>query len=134
MPGSAFSYDLWTAGTEVFICNVPWDAEYNNVVKFGTPGELKDYLRESPGKHIKLDNISYARPDQDIVLDIPVNEAYKYNYIWVHNGATHNDVPSDWFYFIRGVSHIAPQATAFHLQLDVLAILHVGAGAWSLFY
>ena len=119
VPGSAFSYDLWTAGTEVFICNVPWDAEYNNVVKFGTPGELKDYLRESPGKHIKLDNISYARPEQDIILDIPVNEAYKYNYIWVHNAATHNDVPGDYFYFIRGVSHVAPQATAFHLQLDV---------------
>lgn len=117
--GTSFSFDVWTPGTVVTLCNVPWDAQYNNIVDFPDTKSLIDYLSISPGPKIKFDRLSYVRPEQDIHLNIGVAQAYKYNYIHVYNPLTHSDTPNDFFYFIKGVQHIAPNTTAFHLQIDV---------------
>ena len=117
--GSVFNYDIWGPGTEVMLCNVPWDSEYNNVVKFESRAALDKYLETSPGPRIKFNELSYARPEQDVLLDIPLSSAYGYNFMKVTNKETHNDGPLTFYYFVKGVEHVAPQTTAFHLQLDV---------------
>lgn len=119
--GDRFNYEVWTADTELTLCNVPWDATYKDVVHFDSTDDLNAYI-DANGDITRITNASYARIDAPISIDMPLGRAQRYNYIRVYNPAQPvpgNDLPKYYYYFIRGVRHDAPNTTAIDVQLDV---------------
>lgn len=119
--GDTFNYQVWTADTELALCNVPWDAGYKDVVHFDTTDDLNTYLDATADiRHIT--NASYARIDEPVSIDIPIGLAQQYNYIRAYNPAQPvpgNDVAKYYYYFIVGIIHDSPNSTRLIVQLDV---------------
>lgn len=124
--GLEFNYDVWTPNTTITLCNVPWSADYRDIVYYSSTNDLIKYLNKTTGPTTTYQGSTLVIPGKPIMLDIPVNQAYRYNYIHVHNPAMPGqwanniqDVPRDFFYFISDVQYVAPNTTALHVQLDV---------------
>ena len=124
--GSQFNYDVWTPNTVITLCNVPWASDYRDVVYYDTIDDLIEYLQKGSGPTITYNNSTLIVAGRPILIDIPVNQAYRYNYLHVHNpqmpGSWPNnmeDYPRDFFYFILDVQYLAPNTTRLMVQLDV---------------
>lgn len=119
--GLDFDYSLWTMDSKVDFLNVPWDANYRDVVRFTSRGALNDYINENVGESITIREMSYIKPNQPIMVDVKHNVANRFNYIRVHNPLQpgDDDINKDFYYFITGVEYIAPDVTAIYVQLDV---------------
>lgn len=118
--GTEFNYSVWTAGTTITLCNVPWYSDYRDVVGFDTDADLDRYLSDRSGPSITLSNMTYARPGDPIRINVPFNNAYTYNYLRVHN----DKMPvggqgRTFYYFISDVRYLAPNTTELVVQLDV---------------
>lgn len=118
--GHEFDYSVWTAGTRITLCNVPWDNTYRDVVGFDTQSQLDRYLDQGSGPTVTF-TTSYARVGDPIAIDLPFNAVYKYNYLRVTNPAQPvvGDTPRTFYYFILDVQHAAPNTTRLIVQLDV---------------
>ena len=120
--GQDFGYAVWTAGTGITLCNVPWNADYRDIVKFENQAKLDEYLTKNAGPTVQIKGASYARVNQPVRLGISFNEAYRFNYVRVENPAQPRkggDTPRAFYYFINDVRHIAPDTTVIDVQLDV---------------
>lgn len=114
----------WPVDSKVMLCNVPWDAEYRNVVKFQDENARDDYFSSlaSESDTITLEKMTYLVPDQPILIDVPYSACYTYNYICVENPelpVPGEVTPPKLYYFVNTVAYIAPNTTALSLQLDV---------------
>lgn len=121
---SDFSYAVWTPGSYVTLANVPWSADYRDVVDFKDTYRLNLYLNESSGPTITVNQVSYIRAGQPVRLSVPFNDAYRFNYLRVTNpaqpvGETGGGAGESFYYFILDVKHVAPNTTEFIVQLDV---------------
>lgn len=119
-----FNYAQWTPGTEVQMCNVPWDSAYRDVVRFDTATDRTTYftsLAES-GYSFVLNGMVYLRYNEPIRVNVPFEQASRANYIVVSNPAQPvpgAGTPTTFYYFITDVSYIAPNTTQLNVQLDV---------------
>lgn len=120
--GDTFNYAVWTANSELTLCNVPWDSSYKDVWGASDTNALNDYI-DGIGDSTTITNAMYARIDEPIAIDMPLGRAQRYNYIRVFNPAqpvgVGEDLPKYYYYFIRGVRHVAPETTEIIVQLDV---------------
>lgn len=119
--GDDFNYAVWTADTEISLCNVPWPANYKDVAHFDSTGDLNAYI-DARAEIVNITNASYARVDEPISIDIPFARANQYNYIRAFNPAQPvpgDDIPKYYYYFIVGMVHDAPNTTRIIVQLDV---------------
>lgn len=112
----------WPPGTTATLTNVPWNADYRDVVYFDKgQKELDQYIESRESSNITITDMSYARPGQPIRINIPYGKAMRFNYIRVTNAA--QGVPGDqatsWYYFITEFKHVAPNVTEIFVQLDV---------------
>lgn len=118
--GLGFNYAVWTAGTQVNLCNVPWNSDYRDVVRFANQGALDTYLLNQNGGITSIGR-TYAKATQPVKLSLPFDAVYRYNYLRVYNPA--QPVPGDtaraFYYFITDVQYIAPMTTQVTVQLDV---------------
>jgi len=116
------SYETWNADTVIQLTNVPWSADYRDIIDWGDGGTDKNaYFAGLESASAKISNVSYARADRPIDLEIPFNDAYGYNYVKVTNprqGVVNNPAMT-FYYFIVGITSVAPGTTRFALQLDV---------------
>ena len=119
--GYEFNYAVWTPNTVITLCNVPWNADYRDVVRFDDQAELDTYLSNTTGPRVTLNGLTYARVGEPIRIEIPFNSAYQYNYLRVFNPAqpVGGDVPRAFYYFINDVRYLAPNTTELVIQLDV---------------
>src|SRR6187551_590172 len=119
--GSDFDYSVWTAGTQIDLVNVNWNNDYRDVVKFANKESLNTYINSLNPAGIRLTNLTYAKPNQDIFLPIPYNRVNRYNYLRASNPLMpiQNDMQKDFFYFILDCEYINPQTTRIRVQLDV---------------
>ncbi|QIG76013.1 major tail protein [Rhizobium phage RHph_N3_8] len=125
--GWEFNYAAWAPNTQVTLCRVPWNASYKDIVRFpGGRTALNAYIDGKPStERLTLTDAVYLRMNEPIDLDIPFSVANELNYLRVYNPAQPifspggNDKPSYFYYFITHVEYIAPNATRFHVQLDV---------------
>jgi len=119
--GEDFNYSVWTPGTEVMLCNVPWNSDYRDIVKFDTQAALDTYLQTNSGPTFTFTGLTYARPGIPVRVNLPFNACYQYNYLRVVNGA--QPIPGDtartFYYFVTDVRYIAPNTTEIMVQLDV---------------
>lgn len=124
-----FNYAVWTPNTKVVLCSVPWDSSYRDVVRFDTDADRFAWFnnRESEGLGIALNGMVYLKYGEPIRINVPFDQAAKYNYIVVTNptqpvpGST---TPSQLYYFVNEVRYVAPNTTELLIQLDV----------WQTFY
>lgn len=129
--GSEFDYSVWEPGTQIDLCNVPWDAQYRNVWVPGDEGStpaqrrvaLNTYINGLQTPHIVLRGGSPAKVDQPVRLPLSHNIASRYNYLRARNplqpASTGDDLQKDYYYFILGTRYINPGVTEVMLQLDV---------------
>jgi len=122
--GSAFSYAAWTPGTTVTLCNVPWNNDYRDIVRYASKTELNTYLDGAArsGPRITIDKMTYCRVGMPIRVNLPFAACYTYNYLRVVNGAQPvlGDVGAQTlYYFITDVRYLAPNTTEIYVQLDV---------------
>lgn len=124
--GLDFNYAVWTANTDITLTNVPWDNNYRDVVAFESTNALNNYIDSRTSDNTRIANASYAKADEPIMLDIPFNQALRFNYIRVYNPAQPVnasvgglDAPRYFYYFILNARYHAPNTTEIIVQLDV---------------
>lgn len=119
--GLEFDYSVWTPGTTVDLVNVTWNNDYRDVFMPNTRAELDTYINSLP--KMTLEQLSYAKPNEDIYLNVPFNRVARYNYIRASNPLMpiSDDIQKNYYYFIIGCEYVSPMNTRLRLQLDVWA-------------
>jgi len=119
--GLEFNYSVWTANTVVTLCNVPWNSDYRDIVRFDNQAALDAFIDNSPSPKVIIDKMSYAKVGMPIRINIPFNAAYKYNYVRAHNPMSPiaGDEARSFYYFIQDVVYVNPTTTQLFVQLDV---------------
>lgn len=115
------SYETWNADTVIQLTNVPWSSDYRDIIDFGSAAAKNAYFSGLESASTKITNVSYARADRPIDLEIPFNDAYGFNYVKVTNPrqASVNNPAMTFYYFIVGITSVAPGTTRLMVQLDV---------------
>ncbi|QXG07815.1 major tail protein [Curtobacterium phage Reje] len=114
-------FTVWTPDTVVTLTNVPWDGDYKDVVRFKDQAALNTWINNRESQNTTIRDLSYARVDEPIRLEIPFTDAYKFNYIRVTNPAQPavNLKPKSYYYFITGIGNTNPGVTTVTVQLDM---------------
>lgn len=118
--GTATDYAAWDANTTLYLCNVPWNSDYRDIVRFENQSKLDEYLDKLTSTETLPDS-TYARINAPIRIQLPFSQASKFNYIRVKNGgaAFGDDEPTSFYYFITNVEYTSGEATTLNVQLDV---------------
>lgn len=119
--GLDFDYSVWTPGTRVDLVNVNWNNDYRDVVKFDSRDALNSYIDGRAPAGITINQLTYAKPGEDIYLGVPYNRVNRYNYLRASNPLMpiEGDIQRDYYYFILECEYVSPQNTRLRLQLDV---------------
>lgn len=117
--------NTWPVGTEVTLMQVPWDANYRDIVIWDDVQQRNDYLDAQAlrGTGWRSKRFSYCRPNEPISVPVPYSAAYKYNYVVVQNPmqpVEGEEQPLKLCYFILSTDYVAPGTTQLTLQLDVI--------------
>lgn len=129
--GTLFDYSVWGPGTEVTLCNVPWDSMYRDVYWFDKPEQIIKYIhdynshQDIPTTTIK--NLTYCAQGVPVRISIPFSEANTFNYLIVQNSAfpiSQSNRATTFFYFIQSVDYVAPETTQLTISLDVWQTYH----------
>lgn len=130
--------DTWPVGTEVTLMQVPWDANYRDIVIWDDVQQRNAYLdaQAISGTGWRSKRFSYCRPNEPISVPVPYSAAYKYNYVVVQNPMQPVDgeeQPLKLCYFILSTDYVAPGATQLTLQLDVIQTYQFGVCLGNMF-
>lgn len=130
--------DTWPVGTEVTLMQVPWDANYRDIVVWGDEQQRNAYLdaQALSGTGWRSKRFSYCRPNEPISVPVPYSAAYKYNYVVVQNPMQPVDgeeQPLKLCYFILSTDYVAPGTTQLTLQLDVIQTYQFGVCLGNMF-
>jgi hypothetical protein len=129
--GTQFDYSVWGPGTEVTLCNAPWDSMYRDVYWFDSTEETIKYIqvynknRSLPTVSIK--NLTYCAQNVPVRINVPFSEANTFNYLIVQNSAfpiSQKNRATTFFYFIQSIEYIAPETTQLTISLDVWQTYH----------
>lgn len=130
--------DTWPVGTEVTLMQVPWDANYRDIVIWDDVQQRNAYLdaQALSGIGWRSKRFSYCRPNEPISVPVPYSAAYKYNYVVVQNPMQPVDgeeQPLKLCYFILSTDYVAPGTTQLTLQLDVIQTYQFGVCLGNMF-
>lgn len=120
--GLHFDYSVWTANSEITLCNVPWGNDYRDVVFFENDAALDNYLAGVAGPTTQVNKLTYLAPNRPIRINLPINMVSQFNYIRVYNPAQplkQHETPRAFYYFVTAVDYVAPNTTQINVQLDV---------------
>lgn len=130
--------NTWPVGTEVTLMQVPWDANYRDIVIWDDVQQRNVYLdaQALSGTGWRSKRFSYCRPNEPISVPVPYSAAYKYNYVVVQNPMQPVDgeeQPLKLCYFILSTDYVAPGTTQLTLQLDVIQTYQFGVCLGNMF-
>ena len=130
--------NTWPVGTEVTLMQVPWDANYRDIVIWDDVQQRNSYLdaQAISGTGWRSKRFSYCRPNEPISVPVPYSAAYKYNYVVVQNPMQPVDgeeQPLKLCYFILSTDYVAPGTTQLTLQLDVIQTYQFGVCLGNMF-
>lgn len=130
--------NTWPVGTEVTLMQVPWDANYRDIVIWDDIQQRNAYLdtQALSGTGWRSKRFSYCRPNEPISVPVPYSSAYKYNYVVVQNPMQPVDgeeQPLKLCYFILSTDYVAPGTTQLTLQLDVIQTYQFGVCLGNMF-
>jgi len=122
-----FDYSLWTKDSTLFLCNVPWDAAYKDIVRFDSEQQRDDYFDGliPHGHTLSVSTRTIIQYGLPVVINVPFNTANNYNYIVVTSAPfpVPNESPTartQYYYFITSMQYLSPNATQVQIQLDVV--------------
>jgi hypothetical protein len=119
--GEDFNYGSWDENTVLTLVNVPWNNDYRDIVRFSSRTARDNWIDDSPSA-LPIPNVSLQKFAQNVQIDLPLNAAMQYNYLRASNPLMENvsgDTQRNYYYFITGVTYLAPNTTELTLQLDV---------------
>lgn len=130
--------NTWPVGTEVTLMQVPWDANYRDIVIWDNVQQRNAYLDAQAlnGTGWRSKRFSYCRPNEPISVPVPYSAAYKYNYAVVQNPMQPVDgeeQPLKLCYFILSTDYVAPGTTQLTLQLDAIQTYQFGVCLGNMF-
>ena len=130
--------NTWPVGTEVTLMQVPWDADYRDIVIWDNVQQRDAYLdaQALSGTGWRSKRFSYCRPNEPISVPVPYSAAYKYNYVVVQNPMQPVDgeeQPLKLCYFVLSTDYVAPGTTQLTLQLDVIQTYQFGVHLGNMF-
>ena len=119
--GLDFNYAVWTQNTSLTLCNVPWNSDYRDLVRFPLSDGLNNYINNQTGPQIVLSDLSYVPVNRPIRVEVPFNQVMRFNYLRASNPhqGLGMDFQKDYYYFIQDVRYVAQNTTEIIVQLDV---------------
>lgn len=126
-----FDYTRWAVGTTIKLCNVLWNSDYGDVVKFDTNIERDRYFDELEDYYtITLESAINYVPESAVKVPLPYDIAARYNYMVITIPVLPGTNPPinyedeeigirRWYFFIDSIDYRAANATACRLVLDV---------------
>lgn len=124
-----FDYDRWNdAHTKLHLCNVLWNNDYSNVVKFETNEKRDKFFDELGAYKVDLETAFDVAPKTTVKVPVPYQVATRFNYMYVDLPImTSEEVPINYederrtqrfYYFINDVMQNAPSSTLLMVELD----------------
>ena len=123
-----FDYSRWGVGTQVKLCNVLFNADYADVVKFDNDEARDAYFDALDGRIVTLQTAFQQVPRDAIKIPIPYDSAIRYNYLYIDIPTPTSDaqpidyVSSDrvkrYFFFISDIEQLAPNTSKVSIVLD----------------
>lgn len=125
-----FDYTRWNKKTVLKLCNVLWNSDYTDVVKWDS-NELRDKWFDSLDNYWVTNLSTDARivPEGYVKLPIPYDLMARYNYLYIDMPIATSDsemidyeTPDGirrWYFFIDNIQYLSPNATQVFLSLDV---------------
>lgn len=127
---NTFDYSRWNEKSKIKLCNVLWNSEYADVVKFDTDLQ-RDTWFDSLDDIWTLELRTSARivPEGFVKLPVPYDVMARYNYLFVDMPiATSEEHQIDyennggirrWYFFVNDIKYLSPNATQVYLLPDV---------------
>ena len=123
-----FDYNRWKADVTCKLCNVTWDSDYNNVVKFEDDTKRNAYFETISGQKVNLSIANHKLVDNSLKVPLPFDVCNYYNYVILDYPTPTSDTKplmyelpprrSKFFYFIKDYKSLAGNTTELFLQLD----------------
>lgn len=125
-----FDYTRWNEKSIIKLCNVLWNSDYADVVKFETD-VLRDKWFDDIDDYWTLELQTAARvvPEGYVKLPIPYDVMARYNYLFIDMPiATDAEHPIDyensngirrWYFFVHDIQYLSPNATQVYVIPDV---------------
>lgn len=128
-----FDYTRWSEETVIKLCNVIWNSDYTDVVKFDTDEARDSWFDSLTDVHaVRLLTAARLVPEGYVKLPIPYDVMAKYNYLFIDMPiATSNtnkiDYETDdgvrrWYFFIENIVYLSPNTTQVFLSPDIWTI------------
>lgn len=126
-----FDYSVWTAGTTIQCCVVPWDASYRDVVRFASEEDKAAWFQRAAlegATGFTLSGLVYLKAGEPVRLPVPFSQVNQCNYLVVRNpeqpvpsrvSGRPERIPDTFYYFVTDVRYLAPNCTELSVQLDV---------------
>ena len=124
-----FDYSRWGVGTQVKLCNVLFNADYADVVKFDDAASRDSYFDSLDGRVVVLQTAFQQVPRDAVKIPIPYDSAIRYNYLFIDIPTpTSDDQPIDYvaadrakrfYFFITDIEQLAPNTSKVSIALDV---------------
>lgn len=128
--------ELWSAGTRVQLCRVPWDAQYRDIVNWRSEDHKRDWFDKNLSQGWMNTQAHYLPYGVPVRLPVPFSTCYQYNYLAVTNPQQPVDMEGPvrtYYYFITDTRYISPQVTEVDLQLDVMTTYGLDVKFGSMF-
>lgn len=126
---NTFDYTRWTEKSIVKLCNVLWNSEYADVVKFDTDLERDNWFDSIDVYTLQLQTSARVVPEGYVKLPIPYDVMARYNYLYIDMPiATSEDAPIDyetpdgirrWYFFVEDIKYLSPNATQVYVLPDI---------------
>lgn len=123
-----FDYKRWTDNTKIYLCNVLWNNDYSNVVKFDNDVARDSYFDGLEKYTVELETGFHVAPDNTVKVPLPYQVATRYNYLYVDLPTMTSDKePIEYettrrtkrfYYFIDSLVQNAPNSTMLIVSLD----------------
>lgn len=124
-----FDYSRWGVGTQVKLCNVLFNADYSDVVKFDDASSRDAYFDALDGRVVVLQTAFQQVPRDAVKIPIPYDSAIRYNYLYIDIPTpTSDNQPIDYvaadhakrfYFFITDIEQLAPNTSKVSIALDV---------------
>ena len=125
-----FDYSRWSEKTKVTLCNVLWNSEYADVVKWDTNASRDEWFDSLDEIWVtELQTSARVVPEGYVKLPIPYDVMARYNYIFIDmpiaTDSQHlidyesSDGIRRWYFFVNDIQYLAPNATQVYVIPDV---------------
>lgn len=127
---NTFDYSRWTEKTKVKLCNVLWNSEYSDVVKFDSDSDRDEWFDSLDDTWtIELQQSARVVPEGYVKLPVPYDIMARFNYLFIEMPvATSIEDPIDyenpygitrWYFFVHEIQYLSPNATQVHVIPDI---------------